>query len=123
MPEEHVPTREVAGLAPVDPLIAFFLGPARRGGRRREVERPRDRLLRRRRVAAAGSSRIAFFARTSASVASDYADACRTRDLDSGVYASDYLAADGEARVLRDVIKRLASVHDGHPDYDEAWRP
>lgn len=113
MANEHVPTREVVGEAPVDPLVGFFWarldeleddakssGPAidyYDGG---ELRRQADATL-------------ADVAAKKA-ILDDYARYCALEDGPGRVLI---------CQVTRDLIKRLAAVHDGHPDYDESWRP
>jgi hypothetical protein len=101
MADEHVPTREVVGEAPVDPLIGFY--------RARLDER--EQALRKRVFDV--SRELADVAAKKA-ILDDYARHCA--DLDNP-------ARELICQVTRDVIKRLAAVHDAHPDYDEAWRP
>ncbi|RSD21989.1 DUF6221 family protein [Amycolatopsis eburnea] len=153
----HVPTREVVGLAPVDPLIAFYWARL-------------DEAETKARAAAqtfGGAPDWQFQRLTDDDFGTDYflhvADrtipaATRPGEEDTGPFVASELAliadrdpqavlddvgakkailddyarycadVDNPARelicqVTRDVIKRLATVYAGHPDYDPAWRP
>ncbi len=114
MADEHVPTREVVYLEPIsDPLIAFFWarldeaeddakssGPAIEFYDGGQWRRQADMTL--------------ADVRAKKAILDDYARYCA--DVDNP-------AREMICQVTRDVIKRLAAVHAGHPDYDEAWRP
>jgi hypothetical protein len=101
--DERAPTREVLDLEPiVDPLIAFFWA------RLDEEEPPAhgDEFL--------PPSKAVRDLAAKRSILDDYARRCA--DLDNP-------AREMECRLIRDVIKRLCSIYDGHPGYDPAWRP
>jgi hypothetical protein len=65
----------------------------------------------------------------------DYATTMRVRDELSAKFRAapaegksprdlaTWERADYEATILRTVIKQLATVYEGHPDYDAAWKP
>lgn len=121
---QHVPTREVVGLAPVDPLIAFYW--ARLDDEEREL----------RETAAAGARDNAWMrdvedlkdeAPTGEPSKRGMDDLAAKRAIldDYAGYCADVDNPGREliCQVARDVIKRLATVHAGHPDYDPAWRP
>jgi hypothetical protein len=95
---EHVPTRESVGEAPVDPLIAFYWA-------RLDERQARADVLHGEELADV---------RAKKAILDDYARYCA--DLDNP-------AREMICQVSRDVIKRLATVYDGHPDYTEDFRP
>jgi hypothetical protein len=119
--------REVVHLEPVsDPLIAFFWA---------RLDETQEDLLAAKadayggasgaalRVVESGESRQAVVRRLEAiqrdvaakkAVLDDYARRCA--DLDNP-------AREMECQLIRDVIKRLATVYAGHPDYTEDFRP
>jgi hypothetical protein len=99
--DEHVPTREVVGAPPVDPLIGFYWA--------RLDER--ERALRKRVFDV--SQELADVAAKKA-ILDDYARYCA--DLDNP-------ARELICQVTRDVIKRLATVYAEHPDYSADFRP
>jgi hypothetical protein len=109
--DEHVPTREVAGLPPVDPLIAFFWARLDEAEDDAKSSGPAIEFY-------DGGQRQADMTladvRAKKAILDDYARYCA--DLDNP-------GREMICQVTRDVIKRLAAVHAGHPDYDEAWRP
>ncbi|MEU7787683.1 DUF6221 family protein [Amycolatopsis sp. NPDC049159] len=114
MDDEHVPTREAVHLEPVsDPLIAFFWArldeaedDAKSSGPGIEVydggewRRQADMTL--------------ADVRAKKAILDDYARRCA--DLDNP-------AREMECQLIRDVIKRLATVYAGHSDYTEDFRP
>lgn len=148
MADEHVPTREVVGEAPVDPLIGFYWarlderealarsaspGPwrldsdrfpesihgaggddvvsgGRWGGEARVFDRDEDAAH----IVDNDPQAVLDDVAAKKAILDDYARYCA--DVDNP-------ARELICRVTRDVIKRLATVHAGHPDYDESWRP
>jgi hypothetical protein len=116
MPDEHVPTREVAGLAPVDPLIAFFWARLdereaeyRQGVALYDFDGNGDEAW----IEEESKRGLADVAAKKA-ILDDYARRCA--DLDNP-------AREMECQLIRDVIKRLATVYAGHPDYSADFRP
>lgn len=113
MTDERVPTRAVVGDDPVDPLIAFFWA---------RLDEAED-------DAKSSGPAIDYYdggewqrqaymtladVRAKKEILDDYARRCA--DLDNP-------AREVECQLIRDVIKRLATVYAGHPDYTEDFRP
>lgn len=114
MADEQLPKRgvayfdgegnQVSGMP--DPLIVFYWA------RLDEIERQAD--------GADPATFTAPFRRTLADVAAkkaildDYERRCR--DITNP-------AREMECALIRGVIRQLATVYAGHPDYDESWRP
>lgn len=118
MADEHVPTRESVHLEPVsDPLIAFFWARLDEAEDDAKSSGPADELVidvydggQWRRQADMTLADV----RAKKSILDDYAARCAN---------TSNPARSLECTLIRDVIKRLATVYAGHADYTEDFRP